>query len=210
MVPRNPPPVYRPTAKPPSNSAPQGVSQGESSSHPESNSSRSPTILSSSPSPPEQAAQEIETSSAVAQAQGDIEIDPGQSPSRSDDGYDTDFLGSASTSLFSSVRDFTFENGRRYHRFREGAYNFPNDDTEQDRENMKHAAIVKLCQRLHFAPIGQYPQNILDMGTGTGIWAIESELMHLSSYRLLLLRTTQGEVQSDRGISDVMLTLGSG
>jgi len=41
------------------------------------------------------------------------------------------------------------------------------------REDMKHAMIVNLCQKLHFAPI-QDPQRILDMGTGTGIWAIES------------------------------------
>jgi methylase of polypeptide subunit release factors len=26
---------------------------------------------------------------------------------------------------------------------------------------------------LHFAPIGEYPQQILDIGTGTGIWCIE-------------------------------------
>lgn len=41
---------------------------------------------------------------------------------------------------------------------------------------MKHAMMVNLCQTLHFAPIGDNPQNILDMGTGTGIWAIESEM----------------------------------
>ena len=72
------------------------------------------------------------------------------------------------------MRNYAFENGRRYHRFREGAYNFPNDDSEQDREDMKHAMVVNLCQQLHFAPIGASPHNILDMGTGTGIWAIES------------------------------------
>jgi len=44
---------------------------------------------------------------------------------------------------------------------------------EQDREDMKHAMIMFLCQQLHFAPIGPNPQNVLDMGTGTGIWAIE-------------------------------------
>lgn len=27
--------------------------------------------------------------------------------------------------------------------------------------------------KLFFAPIGDYPQKILDLGTGTGIWAIE-------------------------------------
>lgn len=60
--------------------------------------------------------------------------------------------------------------------FREGAYNFPNDESEQDREDMKHAMVLDLCGgKLHFADIGKNPQNILDMGTGTGIWAIESE-----------------------------------
>lgn len=40
---------------------------------------------------------------------------------------------------------------------------------------MKHAMVKLLCsQKLHFAPIGEYPQEVLDIGTGTGIWAIES------------------------------------
>lgn len=90
-----------------------------------------------------------------------------------DDGYESDGPQSASTSLTSSVRHYAFENGRRYHRFREGQYNFPNDDSEQDREDMKHAMVMQLCQQHHFAPIGSHPQNILDMGTGTGIWAME-------------------------------------
>lgn len=110
--------------------------------------------------------------SAAEQAQDGIEIDD----SSSDAGYETDSIGSASTSLSSSVRDYAFENGRRYHKFREGSYNFPNDDSEQDREDMKHAMMVNLCgQRLHFAPIGDNPQNVLDIGTGTGLWAMESE-----------------------------------
>jgi hypothetical protein len=89
-------------------------------------------------------------------------------------------VGTASKSLTSSIRNHAFENGRRYHRFREGAYNFPNDDKEQDREDMKHDIIVSLCQQLHFAPLEAHPQNILDMGTGTGIWAIESMYFQIS------------------------------
>ncbi|KAL6854020.1 S-adenosyl-L-methionine-dependent methyltransferase [Trichoderma novae-zelandiae] len=95
--------------------------------------------------------------------------------SASDAGYDSDSVSSASTSAMSSVRDYMYENGRRYHRFREGSYNFPNDDVEQEREDMKHAMVKLLCsQKLHFAPIGDNPQEILDIGTGTGIWTIET------------------------------------
>ncbi|KAI0379113.1 S-adenosyl-L-methionine-dependent methyltransferase [Hypomontagnella monticulosa] len=90
-----------------------------------------------------------------------------------DDGYDSDTATAASTSVTSSIWDFAFENGRRYHKFREGRYNFPNDDVEQEREDMKHTMVKMLCQQLHFAPIGANPQEILDVGTGTGIWAIE-------------------------------------
>jgi methylase of polypeptide subunit release factors len=35
--------------------------------------------------------------------------------------------------------------------------------------------IVNLCGgQLDFAPIGKHPQRILDSGTGTGIWCIDS------------------------------------
>jgi hypothetical protein len=91
-----------------------------------------------------------------------------------DAGYESDHQSSGSTSITSSVRDYAFENGRRYHKFHEGTYQFPNDDSEQEREDMKHAMIVNLCGgRLHFAPL-ENPQNIIDLGTGTGIWAIDS------------------------------------
>jgi hypothetical protein len=124
--------------------------------------------------PAEQAASDLETATAFEQAQAEIEID--LSDSTTDPGYDTDTIGSDSSSLASSVHYFRFENGRRYHMFRDGAYNFPNDESEQDREDMKHAMVVNLCGgKLHFAEIGENPQNILDMGTGTGIWAIDSE-----------------------------------
>lgn len=36
-----------------------------------------------------------------------------------------------------------------------------------------HLATLLLGGRLHAAPIGQQPHRILDLGTGTGIWAVE-------------------------------------
>lgn len=141
-----------------------------------------PPINAGSLSAEEQAAQLQENHQALTQAEAAIEADSHSYGTSSnaeddfaDDGYDSDSLQSASTSLTSSVRNFAFENGRRYHKFREGTYNFPNDDTEQDREDMKHAMVMNLCQQLHFAPISENTQRILDMGTGTGIWAIESK-----------------------------------
>ncbi|KAM7212281.1 secondary metabolism regulator LAE1 [Rhypophila decipiens] len=90
-----------------------------------------------------------------------------------DDGYESEGVSDATTSLSSSIRDFTWENNRRYHKYKEGRYSFPNDEPEQAREDMRHAMVLHLCGgRLHFAPL-ENPQGILDVGTGTGIWAID-------------------------------------
>ncbi|KAL6902883.1 S-adenosyl-L-methionine-dependent methyltransferase [Trichoderma evansii] len=116
---------------------------------------------------------------------GSVHGDDAGSDAGSDAGYDSDSASSASTSVMSSVRDYMYENGRRYHRYREGTYNFPNDDVEQEREDMKHAMVKLLCsQKLHFAPIGDNPQEILDIGTGTGIWPIEMGDKYLSAHIL--------------------------
>ncbi|KAL0933899.1 methyltransferase domain-containing protein [Colletotrichum truncatum] len=97
-------------------------------------------------------------------------------PSREDEydeGFDSSSSHSASTSLSSSVRDYVFENTRRYHKYMEGRYLLPNDEPEQEREDMKHAMCVNVMDgKLHSAPLKK-PQKIVDIGTGTGIWAID-------------------------------------
>ncbi|KAI0004044.1 S-adenosyl-L-methionine-dependent methyltransferase [Xylariaceae sp. FL0662B] len=85
-----------------------------------------------------------------------------------------DGVSSAATSITSSIYAHTYENGRRYHKYKHGRYPVPNDDIEQNREDMKHAMMMELTDgKLFYSPIGDYPQKILDIGTGTGIWAIE-------------------------------------
>ncbi|KAH8896217.1 S-adenosyl-L-methionine-dependent methyltransferase [Thozetella sp. PMI_491] len=85
-----------------------------------------------------------------------------------------DAVSNASTSIKSSLLEHSFENGRRYHKYRNGRYPIPNDDVEQNRDDMKHAMMLELTDgQLFFAPIGDNPQKIIDLGTGTGIWAID-------------------------------------
>ncbi|KAI8624539.1 S-adenosyl-L-methionine-dependent methyltransferase [Xylariaceae sp. FL1651] len=77
-------------------------------------------------------------------------------------------------SLTSSVALHTYEHGRRYHRYKQGHYPIPNDDQEQSREEMKHLwALEILDGRLFLAPIGDHPLKVIDLGTGTGSWAVE-------------------------------------
>ncbi|KAL0934583.1 methyltransferase domain-containing protein [Colletotrichum truncatum] len=91
----------------------------------------------------------------------------------SDDGYETASARSVPSfdgtmSLSASVRDYAFENDRRYHRYREGRYHFPNDDPEQQREYIKHIIMTSLLGgELFQAPL-KTPQKVLDVGTGTG------------------------------------------
>jgi len=91
-----------------------------------------------------------------------------------DEGYFDDTKSGVTTSISSSIRDHVFENNRRYHKYQEGRYLVPNDNEEQNREDMKHSLVLHLCGgKLHLAPL-ENPQRVLDVGTGTGIWAIDS------------------------------------
>lgn len=93
-----------------------------------------------------------------------------------------DPFNDGSTSVTSSVYACTYERGRRYQCFKNGRYPIPNDDQEQDREDMKHAMLMELTDgTLFFSPVGDNPQSILDIGTGTGksnsAWAVVAVLL---------------------------------
>jgi ubiquinone/menaquinone biosynthesis C-methylase UbiE len=52
-------------------------------------------------------------------------------------------------------------------------YMLPNDETESDRLDMHHELCRQILEgKLFLAPV-ENPQRVLDLGTGTGIWAIE-------------------------------------
>ncbi|KAH6645161.1 S-adenosyl-L-methionine-dependent methyltransferase [Truncatella angustata] len=64
------------------------------------------------------------------------------------------------------------EGGRTWQNYREGRYFLPNDAIEQDRLDFNHVPLTMLLNdALHLAPV-RNPRRVLDIGTGTGIWAI--------------------------------------
>ncbi|KAL9015024.1 MAG: hypothetical protein Q9173_000322 [Seirophora scorigena] len=91
-----------------------------------------------------------------------------------------------SASIPASVLDYEFENGRRYHAYKAGSYPLPNDEPELERIDIKHHVTLLLTGgNLHLAPLVN-PKRILDIGTGTGIWAIEiaEQYPHAQTSRL--------------------------
>ncbi|KAJ5180949.1 hypothetical protein N7492_004159 [Penicillium capsulatum] len=98
----------------------------------------------------------------------EIEVDADVSSSS-----DYDSIRTETTSLTESVYSYVYENGRTYQAYRPETYLLPNDEKEQDRLDMLHHVFClaqngELCR----TPL-EHPQKILDIGTGTGIWAID-------------------------------------
>ncbi|TEA17859.1 Secondary metabolism regulator LAE1 [Colletotrichum sidae] len=86
-------------------------------------------------------------------------------------------VASSNTSVAASIFNYRQENGRTYHAYKDGKYTLPNDEIENDRLDLQHNLfLITFDNRLGNAP----PNNkdakvgrVLDVGTGTGIWACE-------------------------------------
>jgi SAM-dependent methyltransferase len=78
------------------------------------------------------------------------------------------------TSITSSVLAYQEENGRRYHALSRGKYVLPNDEMENERLDMQHELYVRTMEgELALCPKAQTARRVLDMGTGTGSWAMD-------------------------------------
>ncbi|GKT89793.1 methyltransferase domain-containing protein [Colletotrichum tofieldiae] len=90
---------------------------------------------------------------------------------------DDNSLASSSTSLASSILQHRIENGRTYHKYKDGKYAYPNDEKENDRLDLQHNIyLLTLDYKLGLAPPNDENsgvKRVLDIGTGTGLWAID-------------------------------------
>ncbi|KAF2723530.1 S-adenosyl-L-methionine-dependent methyltransferase [Polychaeton citri CBS 116435] len=80
----------------------------------------------------------------------------------------------SSRTLATTTTMYRVENGRTYHAYRDGEYWQPNDAQQNNHEAIiHHICLMTLDDRLFLAPISSSPRHILDIATGTGIWATD-------------------------------------
>ncbi|KAM0212084.1 hypothetical protein ACHAPA_010246 [Fusarium lateritium] len=84
---------------------------------------------------------------------------------------------SSTSSISSSILKYRQENGRTYHAYKDGQYVMPNDEREQDRLDLQHHLfLLTFDNKMYLSPVGRdghNVHNVLDVGTGTGIWAMD-------------------------------------
>ncbi|MCJ1286745.1 hypothetical protein MMC26_006091 [Xylographa opegraphella] len=120
------------------------------------------------PAPPRRA---IEAQDALLTALNEEET--ALQESRQDGSGDTDSSGrsQASTkSIYGTMFEPQIENGRQY---ADADYYMPNDDAEETRLSVVHQSFLLLLEdRLTMARISDDIERVLDVGTGSGDWAI--------------------------------------
>ncbi|KAK2787565.1 hypothetical protein FQN53_005014 [Emmonsiellopsis sp. PD_33] len=102
------------------------------------------------------------------QSRNTVEVDASSGESPNDDRL------TFTESLNSTIINYEWKNGRRYHDYGSGSYKYPNDEREQERLDMVHfATYLLLDERLFLAPFRPERKRVLDVGTAAGRWAIE-------------------------------------
>ncbi|KAK4238780.1 S-adenosyl-L-methionine-dependent methyltransferase, partial [Achaetomium macrosporum] len=98
--------------------------------------------------------------------------DPDASASDHDSVFSEDNL-SSTASINSTILEYRRLHGRTYQNYEGAEYWGPNDDKQNEGLDMAHHMMyVAFENKLFLAPL-KNPQKVLDVGTGTGIWAID-------------------------------------
>ncbi|XWW99222.1 hypothetical protein V2A60_007231 [Cordyceps javanica] len=87
---------------------------------------------------------------------------------------DDESVASSSISLTDSIFEYRALHGRTYQVSKSTEYWGPNDEEQNEGLDLAHALITMLMgDQLFEAPLERTPAKILDVGTGTGIWALD-------------------------------------
>lgn len=115
----------------------------------------------------------VEPSRPVA-AVGSI-IEQGDVTDDADSALGATSNASSTTSITSSIYQYRELHGRTYQATQsEDQYWAPNDEQQNDGLDIIHNMLLMvLGNKLFQAPIPKQPKKVLDVGTGTGIWAID-------------------------------------
>ncbi|KAK0617008.1 S-adenosyl-L-methionine-dependent methyltransferase [Immersiella caudata] len=121
---------------------------------------------------------EVDASWALDMSAKDtIKFDPSVVGNLDDDadvaGSTTSSLRESTASITSSIYEYRTLHGRSYQASNTTEYWFPTDDRHVSGNDVAHAYLTMLMKnKLHLAPV-ENPKKILDVGTGSGIWAID-------------------------------------
>ena len=114
------------------------------------------------------------------QAAADIEIDPAFLPSSSPSDSALASTDYSTDSLSSTILQYREIHGRTYHNYTGATaqgteYWAPNDERANEQLDVNHHLLtLSLDNKLFLAPLeDKPPHEVLDVGTGTGIWAID-------------------------------------
>ncbi|KKY17443.1 putative umta [Phaeomoniella chlamydospora] len=90
-----------------------------------------------------------------------------------DSAYAGSITNTETTSLRSSILRYKEENGRTYHAYGSTEHWGPNDERAQDQQDLSHHLWTLALKGEYFIAPVVNPQDILDLGTGTGIWVMD-------------------------------------
>jgi tRNA G46 methylase TrmB len=81
---------------------------------------------------------------------------------------------SSTASINSSILEYRTINGRTYHAERGDAQYWASNDNQASEalDIIHHTSCLIMDGKLNFAPV-KAPRKVLDVGTGTGIWAMD-------------------------------------